>query len=491
MLAANYVLAAALLYVALLFTVAFLSDRLAAKDQGGWLNSPLVYTLSISIYCTSWTFYGAVGSAARGGLEFVTIYLGPTLVFVGWWFCLRKLVRIGQLHRITSIADMISSRYGKSASIAALVTLMAVAASTPYIALQLKAMTTSFQVISYAGPNALSGVPVAQPDFQLGFWIAAGMAVFTILFGTRSIDVNERHHGVVAAIALEAVVKLVALLTVGMLVVFGIAGGPAEIFARMPPGMLHTEDVFGPRWITTTLIAGAAVICLPRQFQVTVVELRDERHLRTASWLFPLYLLLISLFVLPIAIGGLSWLPQGANPDMFVLTLPMWAGYDGVALFAFLGGFSSATSMVIVACIALSTMVSNHLVLPIALRLPGLKLEASGQMRRFLLGTRRVSICVILLLGFLYYRLAGHFDALASIGLVAFVGAAQLMPCLIGGLFWRQATARGALAGLSVGAAVWAWTYFLPTFTGGVMFSPDDIAHGPWGIGWLRPGALF
>ena len=491
MLSANLVLGAALVYVAFLFAVAFVGDQRARRGRHGWLHSPVTYTLSISIYCTSWTFYGAVGSAARSGLEFATIYLGPTLVFVGWWVFLRKLVRIGQLHRITSIADMISSRYGKSVPIAALVTLMAVAASTPYIALQLKAVTNSFQVISSAGPDVLHGLPSAQPSFQLAFWIAAGMALFTILFGTRSIDVDERHHGVVAAIAVEAIVKLAALLTVGMLVVFGIAAGPADIFARMPPDMLRTSEVFGPRWITLTFLAGAAVICLPRQFQVTVVEAANEQHLRTASWLFPLYLFLTSLFVLPIAIAGSSYLPGGANPDMFVLTLPMWDGQDGIALFAFLGGFSSATSMVIVACIALSTMVSNHIVLPIALRLPWISLGASGEVRRFLLATRRISICVILLLAFLYFRLSGSFDALASIGVIAFAGAAQLLPCLVGALFWRQATARGAMAGLLAGAALWAYTLFLPSFKGDLFLSMTDITHGLWGLSLLRPYALF
>ena len=491
MLSANLVLAAALAYVALLFAVAFIGDRRARQGRLGWLQSPVVYTLSISIYCTSWTFYGAVGSAARGGLEFVTIYLGPTLVFVGWWFFLRKLVRIGQLHRITSIADMISSRYGKSAGIAALVTVIAVAASTPYIALQLKAMTDSFQVISGTGADALRGIPSDQPDFTLTFWIAAGMALFTVLFGTRYIDVNERHHGVVAAIAVEAVVKLAALVAVGLLVVVGVAGGPAQIFAQMPAGMLHTAEAFGPRWITLIFLAGAAVVCLPRQFQMTVVEIGDERHLRTASWLFPLYLLLLSLFVLPIAIGGLAWLPAGANPDMFVLTLPMWAGRDSVALFAFLGGFSSATSMVIVACIALATMVSNHLVLPIALRLPFVSLTASGEMRRFLLTTRRIGICVILLLAFLYFRRSGNDDALASIGVIAFAGVAQLLPCLAGGLFWRRATSRGALAGLLTGAVLWAFTLLLPSFRGDLLLSTSDIANGLWGEPLLMPHALF
>mgnify|MGYP001034395173 FL=1 len=491
MLSANLVLTIALLYVALLFAVAFVGDRRARTGRLGWLQSPLVYTLSISVYCTSWTFYGAVGSAARNGLEFATIYIGPTLVFVGWWVFLRKIVRIGHVHGITSIADMISSRYGKSPGLAALVTLIAVVGATPYIALQLRAVTVSFQVIGNAGPDPLSGLPGAAPDFHLGFWIAVGMAVFTILFGTRNIDAKERHHGVVAAIALEAVVKLVALLVVGLMVVYGISDGPHDIFSRASPEILHAHDVFGPRWVVVTLLSAAAIVCLPREFQVTVVENTDERHLRTASWLFPLYLMLISLFVLPIAIAGLSFLPEGSNPDMFVLTLPMWARQESIALLAFLGGFSSATSMVIVACIALSTMISNHLIMPVALRLRWVSLNASGEIPRFLLASRRASICLMLLLGFLYFRVKGSSDALASIGLISFAGVAQVMPSLVGGLFWRRANAAGALAGLVTGALLWAYTLFLPSFGGDFLVSSQVMVAGPFGQSLLRPHALF
>jgi Na+/proline symporter/nitrogen-specific signal transduction histidine kinase len=491
MLSANLVLGVSLAYVALLFAVAYLGDRQARTGRLGFLQSPLVYTLSISVYCTSWTFYGAVGSAARSGLEFATIYLGPTLVFVGWWVVLRKLVRLGHVHGVTSIADMISSRYGKSASIAALVTVVAVLGTTPYIALQLKAVTTSFQVIGNADPDALYGLPNTAPDFRTGFWIAVGMAVFTIIFGTRNIDVKERHHGVVAAIALEAVVKLVALVAVGVMVVYGLAAGPADIFARAPPDLLHLSDAFGPRWVTVTFLSAAAIICLPREFQVAVIENTDEQHLRTASWLFPLYLFLISLFVLPIAIGGLSFLPPGSNPDMFVLTLPMGARQDEIALLAFLGGFSAATSMVIVACIALSTMLSNHIVMPLAMKLGWASLSASGEIRRFLLIARRVCICFIMLLGFLYFRLSGDSDALASIGLISFAGVAQFLPSLIGGIYWRHANGAGALAGLVAGAALWAYTLFLPSFGGDFLVTPEVIASGPFELSFLRPQALF
>ncbi|MCC7040119.1 MAG: histidine kinase [Burkholderiales bacterium] len=491
MLSANVVLVTALLYVALLFAVAFVGDRRARTGRLGWLQSPLVYTLSISVYCTSWTFYGAVGSAARNGLEFATIYIGPTLVFVGWWVLLRKIVRIAHTQGITSIADMISSRYGKSATLAALVTLIAVVSTTPYIALQLKAVATSVQVISNSGPDTLPGNVDAAPDFHVGFWIAVGMAVFTILFGTRNIDAKERHHGVVAAIALEAVVKLVALLVVGVMVVFGVADGPERIFAAASPEILHAQDAFGPRWVAVTFLSAAAVICLPRQFQVTVVENVDEGHLRTAAWLFPLYLFLLSLFVLPIAIAGVSYLPAGTDPDMFVLTLPIWASRNDIALLSFLGGFSAATSMVIVACIALSTMISNHIVMPVALRLRWVSHSASGEIRRFLLVSRRISICVMLLLGFLYFRFSGDSGALASIGLIAFVGVAQVLPSLLGGLFWRQANVGGALSGLVAGTLLWVYTLFLPSFGSDLILSPQTLAAGPFGIELLRPQALF
>jgi len=491
MLSANIVLFTAFAYVVLLFAVAFVSDMKARKGWLGLAHSPVVYTLAISVYCTSWTFYGAVGSAARSGLEFATIYLGPTLVFVGWWFLLRKLVRIGRVHRTTSIGDLISSRYGKSTSLAVLVTLIAVIGVTPYIALQLKAVTSSFQVVAHATATNLLGMPTTDLELRTGFWVAVGMAVFTILFGTRNIDANEHHHGVVAAIALEALVKLFALLAVGLFVVFSIAGGVTEVFALPTTAkVLQGPETFGTRWVALTFLSAAAIICLPRQFQITVVENADENHLRTAGWLFPLYLFLTSLFTLPIAIVGLATLPAGSNPDMFVLTLPIQHGESALALLVFIGGFSSATSMVIVASIALSIMVSNHIVMPIALRLPWGAVGVSGDVKSLLLVSRRVSIAVILLLGFAYFAASAKSDALAAMGLIAFAGVAQFLPSLLGGLYWHHASKSGAFAGLLAGFLVWAYTLLLPSFEGGTI--PAELFdNGPWGIAALRPQALF
>jgi Na+/proline symporter/nitrogen-specific signal transduction histidine kinase len=481
MLSINTLLAVCLGYVALLFAIAFVVDRRTRRRPIGFLHSPVVYTLSISVYCTSWTFYGAVGSAARNGLEFITIYLGPTLVFIGWWWLLRKLVRIGRAHRITSIADLISSRYGKSSGLAVLVTLIALIATTPYIALQLQSVTRSYQVIAGEADSITTA-----------FTIAAGMALFAILFGTRNLDANERHHGVVAAIALEAIVKFIALIAVGLYATFGVAGGLGNVFADVSADAIRgAGDIFGPRWAVLTFLSASAIICLPRQFQVTVVENIEERHLATASWLFPLYLFGMTLFIMPIAIAGLKVMPEGANPDLFVLTLPLAENQQTLALLAFLGGFSSATSMVIVAAIAVSTMVSNHIVMPVALRVLAAGRAVSGDVRNLLLVSRRISIAVILGLGFLYFQVSGGSDALAAIGLIAFVGVAQFLPSLIGGIFWRGATRTGAISGLLIGFCLWAYTLFLPSFGGDFILSASVLTNGPWGLQALRPQALL
>lgn len=488
MVSSSLLLAVCLAYVCLLFGVAFGADRLAARSGGGsaWLRSPAIYTLSLSIYCTAWTFYGAVGYAARSGLEFATIYLGPTLVMVGWWGMLRKLVRIGRAQRITSIADLISSRYGKSTLLGVIVTLLAVLGSTPYIALQLQSVTLSFSV--FADSAHTGWVPADRNSSAL--WVAAGLAVFTVLFGTRNLDANERHHGVVTAIALEAVVKLVALIAVGAFVVWGVAGGVGATLARIDASPIAQFRVDAGRWIGLTFLAGAAFLTLPRMFQVLVVENADESHLTTAGWAFPLYLFAMSLFVVPIAVIGLEMLPPGSNPDLFVLTLPLAFDREWLAMLAFLGGFSSATSMVIVAAIALATMVSNHIVLPIWLRSQRGGAAMSGDVRTVVLRARRASIAAVLLLGYLYYRFSGGGEALAAIGLISFVGVAQILPALVGGLFWRGATRAGAAVGLILGFGLWAYCLFLPSF-GPALMPPAVISGGPFGIDWLRPQALF
>ncbi|WP_309666804.1 ATP-binding protein [Tabrizicola sp.] len=482
----NLLVAVCLAYVIFLFIVAFVVERRARAGLSGWLRSPLVYTLSLSIYCTAWTFYGAVGYAARSGLEFLTIYFGPTLVFIGWWWVLRKLVRIGRQHRVTSIADLISSRFGKSNTLGVIVTVMAVVAATPYIALQLQSVVLSFGVFASAAPDGFSPLDTEQT----AFWVAVGLALFTILFGTRNLDAKEQHHGIVTAIAVEAVVKLVALLAVGSFVVWGIAGGVAETIARIDASDLAAWQVQPGRWTGLIFLSAAAVICLPRMFQVMVVENSDEGHLARASWAFPLYLMGMSLFIVPIAVIGLERLPPGSNPDMFVLTLPLAEGQGGLAMLAFLGGFSSATSMVIVETIALATMVSNHMVVPLWLRLRPAA-SRGDDLRSVVLIARRFGIVAVLALGYGYYHISGGSTALAAIGLIAFLGVAQFLPAMLGGIFWRGATRVGAIAGLVTGFVVWGYCSFLPSFGPGAVFASSVFAEGPFGIGWLRPLGLF
>jgi len=483
----NVLIAVALTYVAFLFTIAFVAERRAQMGRDGWLRSPLIYTLSLSIYCTAWTFYGAVGYAARSGLEYLTVYLGPTLVMIGWWWIVRKLVRIGRSQRITSVADLISSRFGKSTSLGVLVTILMVVAATPYLALQLQSVTLSFAVFASA-----SGEVWGTADLDLAaFWVALGLAIFTVIFGTRNLDANERHHGIVMAIAVEAVVKLCALVAVGLFVVWGIAGGVGPTLDLIDASPISDWTQSGGRWVGLTFLSAAAFLCLPRMFQVLVVENSDERHLATASWAFPLYLMVMSLFVVPIAVVGLNLLPEGSNPDLFVLTLPLAQGREGLAVFSFLGGFSSATSMVIVATIALATMVSNHIVVPIWLSSKVGGAMMSGDVRSVVIMARRLSIGGVLLLGYVYYRLTGGGAALASIGLISFTGVVQVLPAMIGGIFWRGATRTGAAAGLVVGFAIWTWSLFLPSFGADAILTQGVFDHGPWGLGWLRPQALF
>jgi len=492
MLSADFVIATAIAYVGLLFVLAYFGDRRARANKRSWLNSSAVYTLSISVYCTSWTFYGAVGNAARSGLEFLTIYLGPTIVFVGWYFLLRRLVRISHIHRITSVADLLSSRFGKSSRLGVLVTCIAVIGIAPYIALQLKAVTSSIQAVagsSEFGQGSLKGID----DVGLALGVAAAMALFTILFGTRHVDAKEQHHGVVAAIAFEAVVKLAALVAVGVFVVF-IGGGFEGIFAQAAARgvVVDTSASFDSRWVTTMVLSIAAIVCLPRQFQVTVVENSDENHLRTAGWAFPAYMLLMSIFILPIAVYGLTVMPADANPDMFALTLPLAAGQNGLALFAFIGGFSSATSMIILESIALSIMVSNHIIMPLVLRFSPAPQYGDGQgVSRVLLVARRFSIMLILSLGFFYFFFTRDSDALAPIGLISFTAIAQFFPALLAAIFWRDASLNAVSTAIFVGFVIWAWCCFLPSFESVSPTVSLLLAEGPAGISWLRPEAMF
>jgi Na+/proline symporter/nitrogen-specific signal transduction histidine kinase len=496
MLSTPLVIAASFAYLIVLFAVAYVGDA-RAREGRSIIGNAWVYALSMGVYCTAWTYFGSVGRAASAGLWFLPIYLGPTLGMLLAWMLLRKMVRIARVHRVTSIADFIGSRYGKSRLLAALVTLIAVVGIVPYVALQLKAIATGYSILTTGHAPGGGGLAGAAWWRDSTLYMALVLAGFTIAFGTRRLDATERHEGMVAAIAMESVVKLVAFLAVGAFVTWGLFSGPGDIFTRaaarpdlQPLLGLGAENRFaGGQWFALTLLSMLSLFFLPRQFQMMVVENVDERHVRRAAWAFPLYLLLINLFVLPIAIGGLlhpASAPFGA--ETFVLSLPLATGHPSLALLAFVGGLSAATGMIIVEAIAVSTMVCNDLVIPLLLR--GDRARARD-LTGTLLGIRRGVIVALLLLGYLYFRIAGEAYALVSIGLISFAAVAQFAPALLGGMYWKGGTRAGALAGLGVGFALWAYTLMLPSIAKSGWMPAGFMTEGLFGIALLRPEQLL
>jgi Na+/proline symporter/nitrogen-specific signal transduction histidine kinase len=497
MLSPLLVLGASFAYLLLLFAVASFGDWRAAQGRSIIAN-PWTYALSLAVYCTAWTYFGSVGRAASGGIWFLPIYLGPTLAMILGWLVIRKMIRIAKTYRITSIADFIGSRYGKSPLLAGLVTLIAVVGIVPYIALQLKAISAGYGLLTGA---SLGELPVQAHWAQDStFYMALALAGFTMVFGARHLDSAERHEGMVAAIAFESVVKLIAFLAVGLFVVYGLFNGLEDLFTRahaLPDlaKLLRLEqggNFAWTQWFALTLLSMFSVIFLPRQFQVMVVENVRESHLRRAVWVFPLYLLAINLFVLPIALGGLLYFGPGQmNADNFVLSLPLAAGQPALALFAFIGGLSAATGMVIVETIAVSTMVCNELVMPLLLRTRHFRSEAGHDLTRVLLLIRRAAILGVLVLGYVYFHLAGEAYALVSIGLISFAAVAQFAPAVLGGLYWKGATRRGALVGLLAGFLMWCYTLMLPSLAKSGWLPAAFLSQGLFGLSWLRPEQLF
>lgn len=487
-------------YMGLLFAIAYYGDRRADIGRS-IISNPYIYALSLAVYCTAWTFYGSVGRAVQTGPSFLTIYLGPTLIFALGWLVLKKIIRISKVHHITSIADFIASRYGKSATLGGVVTIIAVLGVVPYISLQLKAISISFQIIQHYPDIIMPSlhfdqIPVLK---DTTFHVALLLAIFAILFGTRHLEATERHEGLVAAIAFESIVKLIAFLTVGIFVTYFIYDGFGDIINKAQESpQLHKLFTIGMEngsyadWGVSIFLSMMAIILLPRQFQIGVVENVNEEHVNKAIWLFPLYLLAINLFVLPVAFAGLLHFPSGnVDADTFVLTLPMIENEQGLALFVYIGGMSAATSMVIVETIALSTMICNDLVMPVLLRMPFTGLSQRGDLSRFLLSVRRGAIALILLLGYTYFRFIGEFYPLVSIGLVSFTAVAQFAPAIFGGIFWRGGNRMGALCGLIAGFLVWIYTLFLPSLVQAGFIHQNFVLYGPFGISLLKPFQLF
>ncbi len=486
-----------LCYFGLLFVVAQYADR--RRAQGRSLTDNVhIYSLSLAVYATSWTFYGSVGRAATNGLDFLCIYIGPTLICFTWWFLLRKMVRVSKEQNIVSIADFISSRYGKSASLGAIITLFAVLGIMPYIALQLKAVAMSFDILtSGARSEILSAwIPALPPFVDSAFFAAILMCIFSILFGTRSLDATERHSGLVMTLALEALVKIVAFVSVGAFITFGLFDGPVDIFERFAQQFPEKQDLFvlnGANtsyisWFSLTTASMLAAMFLPRQFHVMVVENSSESHIKGAMWRFPAYLFIINIFVIPIALGGLL-LTGGdtSRADFFVIELPLISGYPWLALFVFIGGISAAAGMVMVSSITLSTMILNHLVMPLLLRKKLEEHDYSG----LLINIKRLGVAGVIFLGYFYYRIIGESYALVNIGLTSFIAASQFAPALIGGLYWRRGNHWGATFGILLGFILWFYTLLIPSFVRSGWLASDILDKGLFGFSQLRPLELF
>ena len=485
---------ASVLYLAFLFGVAYWAEKQSEKGKS-LVTNPYIYALSLAVYCTAWTFYGSVGRAVTNGIEFLAVFIGPTIMMPLWWIVLRKIIRICKVQRITSIADFISSRYGKSATLGVLVTLVCIGGILPYIAIQLKAISSSFLIVSRS-----SGDDIPDHLFwgDLPFYIAVALSVFTIIFGTRKIDSTERHEGMVTAIAAESIIKLMAFLTTGFFVTYIVFDGFGDIFQKaslipdLRKAFVFNNDGDFSTWFWHIFLSMAAVMFLPRQFQVAVVENVNEKHLNKAMWLFPLYMLLINIFVIPTALGGeLLFANQSVNPDSYVLAIPLKFNQKLLTLLTYIGGFSAATSMIIVETIALSVMISNNLVMPMVLKSKKLQERFKGNLSNLVNNIRRTSIVMIILLAYLYYKTIAEHYSLVSIGMVSFTAVAQFTPAIIGGIFWKTGNRKGALIGLTVGTFIWFYTLVLPSWVGSGYFPQSIMDNGLFGIEMLKPFSLF
>lgn len=488
-----------LIYLALLFAMAHYGDR-RQKAGKSIISNPYIYTLSLTVYLTSWTFYGNVGRAAKVGLDFLPIYLGPSLIAFTWWFLLRKIVRISKEQNIVTIADFISSRYGKSESLGALVTVFAVIGTMPYIALELRAVSHTFDLLSTplfgSSTAAEELLPFISQLFDTAFIVALALGIFGILFGARQLNSSERHEGMVAAIALESLIKLIAFLAVGFFVTYNLFGGFGDIFVRFLAEfpernqllLLGTEKIPYAKWFSLTFMSAMACMFLPRMFHVLVIENSAENHIKSAMWLFPTYMFLISLFIIPVALGGLL-LNAGYtfNADNFAIYLPLLTSHPWLAMLVFLGGFSASAGMVIVSSVAISSMILNNLAMPIILRLKPAKSSISGG----LISLKRAGIFAVIFLGYLYYRIIGEAVSLVDTGFISFAAITQFAPALIGGLYWKRANRNGAIVGLISGFFVWFFTLVVPTLVSSGWLDDKILEKGLLGYSFLRPTQLF
>ncbi|HIJ96184.1 MAG TPA: SpoIIE family protein phosphatase [Desulfuromonadales bacterium] len=485
------------LYTILIFLIAWYAYR--RRESGrSIISNPVIYALSLAVYCTSWTFYGSVGKAATTGIDFLLIYLGPSLTAFSWLFLLRRIIKISKENNITSIADFISLRYGKSPWLGALVTLIAILGIMPYIALQIKAVSHSFYLVSGLQADTFAFTRLgSDAKLPIGLILALILSLFSIIFGARKLSSSERHEGLIAAVAFESLIKLVALLTVGLFVTYGLYDGFTDIFGRLKefeptaferlftfssaassPDSIHT--------FTLLFLSMSAIMLLPRQFHVMVIENSDERHISTAIWLFPVYLFLINLFVMPIALAGILTTGSTSGADYFVLTIPLLTGHDTITLLAFLGGLSAAAGMVMVESVAISTMLLNHIFMPVIVHC-----RPRSWFPILLINLKRFGILMVVMLGYFYHQIVGDSYMLVNMGLISFSAAAQFLPAMLGGLYWRRGNRAGAISGILFGFLTWLYTLLLPSFSKSGWLPDHLLTDGPFDIALLKPTALF
>ncbi len=485
----NYLLISIIIgYLACLFFIAFWAEK-NAKSK--WVNNPYIYVLSLAVYCSAWTYYGSVGIASQSGISFLTIYLGPVISLPLWILVMRKIIRISKQHKISSIADFISLRYGNNRFLGALVTIICVFAIVPYISLQLKAISETFEIIT----DETSYVSTSVLDDST-FYIAVLLAIFVAFFGTQATDASQRRKGIMTTVAVESILKLVFFLIAGIYVTFFLFDGTGDIYQQASQlENFKTITSFngldsGFNWMFTIMLSFFAIFLLPRQFHVAVVENDREKYLKKAIWLFPLYLLLFNIFVIFIAWGGNLSITGDVNQDYYTLLLPLQNNNIALAVLVFFGGFSAVISMVVISTLALSTMVSNNLVIPYGFLDKFIKGNPEKN-ASYIKSIRRISIFFLIIIAYFFYINFSYELSLFSIGLISFVVIAQLAPSFFIGLFWNRGSARAAKTGMIIGVLIVTYTLILPLILNVLTGNNTFVEEGLFGIALLKPYQLL
>ncbi|MFV5699609.1 ATP-binding protein [Flavobacterium sp. ZT3R17] len=475
------------LYVSILFYIAYWAEK---RSHSKWTNNPYIYSFSLAVYCTAWTYYGSIGLAANSGLSYIPIYLGPIIIVPTWMIILKRIIRISRVNKISSIADFISLRYGNSRFLGALVTMICVFGIVPYISLQLKSISDTFHIVTKTESSSDIFTDTTT-------YVCLALALFASYYGTRYVDASEKRRGIVTAVAMESILKLVFFLIIGIYATYFVFDGFDDIYKKA--AVLENFDkknsigdiTNGINWFFLCVLSMFAIFLLPRQFHTAIVENNKETHIRTAIWLFPLYLLLFNIFVFPIAWGGnILFEGKGLNSDTYSLLIPQFFNNNLLTILVFLGGFSAAISMIIVSSIALATMLSNNLLIPYGF-IGSLENTSQEKNSKRILISRKIGIFSLIILAYAIYRIFILDYTLVSIGLVSFVIIAQLAPSFFGAIFWKRGSKNGAATGIILGFLICFYTLLIPYAIGITKSSSLFIQEGPWGIALLKPFHLF